>query len=102
MRTLTRLALSAGLVGLVACAPLPPPGVEYVAVAPPRYYRTEVVGVAPGPEFFYVRGHWGWGGNAYVWAPGRWERRPRPRAVWVEGRWRHARGGWYREQGHWR
>jgi len=102
MRILTRLALSAGLVGLAACAPLPPPGAVFVAVAPPGYYRTEVVGVAPGPAYFYIRGYWDWGGNAYVWVPGRWAQRPYPRAVWVAPRWRRARGGWYREEGHWR
>jgi len=34
--------------------------------------------------------------------PGRWEMRPRPRAVWVPGHWRSSRRGWYWIPGHWR
>jgi WXXGXW repeat (2 copies) len=102
MRTITRLALSAGLIGLAACAPLPPPGVLFVAVGPPAYYRPEVVGVAPGPGYVFIRGYWDWQGSAYAWVPGRWEQRPYPHAQWIAPRWRHTREGWYREGGHWR
>ncbi len=102
MRTLTRLALSAGLIGLAACAPLPPAGALFVSVGPPVYYQEDVVGVAPGPDYVFIRGYWDWGGGAYVWVPGRWVERPYANAVWVEPRWRHANAGWYREEGHWR
>ncbi len=102
MRTITRVALSAALVGLAACAPLPPPGAMFVAVGPPAYYQAEAIGVAPGPGYVFVRGYWEWGGAAYRWVPGRWEARPHPRARWEEGRWRRARGGWYWVPGRWR
>jgi len=96
-----RLLWLAGLVGLAACAPLPPPGAVVVEARPPAY-RVEVIPVAPGPGYFWIRGYWGWGAGAYYWVPGRWEMRPRPRAVWVPGRWRAVRRGWYWVPGHWR
>ena len=102
MRTLHRWALSAGLIGLAACAPLPPLGAMFVAVGPPAYYQDDVIGVAPGPDYVFIRGYWGWQGNGYVWVPGRWAERPDPRAQWVQGRWYHSNQGWYREDGHWR
>ena len=100
MRTIKRIALAAGLVALAGCYG-PPAGAVYVRERPPAY-REEVVGVAPGPGYFWIRGYWQWGGAAYQWVPGRWEMRPRPNAVWVEGRWRSAHRGWYWMPGHWR
>jgi len=100
MRTIKRIALAAGLVALAGCYG-PPAGAVYVREGPPAY-REEVVGVAPGPGYFWIRGYWQWGGAAYQWVPGRWEMRPRPNAVWVEGRWRSAHRGWYWMPGHWR
>jgi hypothetical protein len=101
MRTVNRLLLSAGLVGLAACYAPPPPGAVIVAARPPEY-QAEVVGVAPGPNFFWVAGFWEWGGAEYRWVPGRWVVRPYPRAVWVRGHWRGTRNGWYWVPGHWR
>lgn len=101
-KTLLALAFAVGALPFVtACPPPPPPGAVYVRVRPP-VYRTEVVGVAPGPGFVWIRGYHRWDGGAYVWVPGRWERRPQARAVWVEGSWRHNRRGWYWVEGHWR
>ena len=100
MKTIKRIALSAGLVALAACYG-PPPGAVYVAARPPLY-REEVVGVAPGQAYFWIAGYWEWGGAEYRWVPGRWAVRPYPRAVWVPGRWRGARRGWYWVPGHWR
>jgi hypothetical protein len=79
----------------------PPRGAVYVRVAPPAPL-VEVEGVAPGPEFVWIRGYHRWEGERYVWVPGRWERRPRAGAVWVHGEWRHHRNGWYWVEGHWR
>lgn len=100
--------------GLVACAlvaavlltsaclvPAPPPGAVYVRVAPPVPV-VEVEGTAPGPGYVWIHGYHRWSGSAYVWVPGRWERRPHARAVWVHGQWRHHRNGWYWVEGHWR
>ncbi len=105
MKTFRLLALSlagaAALIASTACAPGPPPGAVYVRAAPPRA-QVEVIGTAPGPEFFWIPGYHRWDGRAYIWAPGRWERRPRPGAVWVAGRWVHHRNGWYWREGRWR
>lgn len=100
-----RLALLAGLVGIIACAPLPPPGagVVWVRVGPPPPRREVVIERdRPGPEFIWISGYYRWDGGAYGWVPGRWERRPHTRAAWVPGRWYHEHRGWYWVEGHWR
>ena len=91
---------AAALPLLVAC-PTPPGGVVYVSTGPPPF-RTEYVGVAPGPDHIWVRGFHQWDGVSYVWVPGHFERRPRAGAKWVDGRWRHNRRGWFWVAGHWR
>jgi hypothetical protein len=96
-----RVALASGLVALAACVPMAPPGVYVVAVRPPAY-RREVMGRAPGPDYVFIRGYWTWGGAAYRWVPGHWDRRPYARARWEPGHWRHARRGWYWAPGRWR
>jgi len=105
MRRITTLILAVTAVGalafLTACPPPPPPGVVYIRTRPPAA-TVEVVTIAPGPEFVWIRGYHRWDGAAYVWVPGRWERRPRAGVVWVEGHWRHHRNGWYWIEGHWR
>jgi hypothetical protein len=105
MRKLATLGLILAAIGslsvLTACPPPPPAGVVYVRTRPPVPV-VEVISTAPGPEFVWVRGYHRWEGNTYVWFPGRWERRPRAGAVWVEGAWRHHRNGWYWVEGHWR
>jgi hypothetical protein len=94
-------AAAAGLLLMTACPPPPPPGVVYVRAAPPAA-QIEVVGTAPGPDFLWVRGYHRWDGAAYVWVPGRWERRPHAGAVWVDGHWSHHHNGWYWRDGYWR
>ncbi|CAM2156046.1 Lipoprotein [Pararobbsia alpina] len=36
--------------------------------------RVEVVPVAPGEGFVWVKGHYKWEGGAWVWVPGHWRR----------------------------
>ncbi len=64
--------------------------------------RAEAHRTAPGPGFVWIDGHYRWDGRAYVWSPGRWERRPRANARWMAGRWVHSPRGWYWIEGHWR
>ncbi|HTO86490.1 MAG TPA: YXWGXW repeat-containing protein [Thermoanaerobaculia bacterium] len=85
---------------LSACLVPVPPGVAYVAVAPPAPL-VEVRAVSPGPGYVWIEGSWVWRANAYQWRAGRWERRPHAEAVWVAGSWRHAHQGWYWVDGHW-
>jgi len=57
----------------------PPPG-----EAPPPL-QTEVVTVAPGPEYVWLPGVWVWHGG-WVWGSGHWVIGPHPHAVWFPGR----------------
>ena len=87
---------------LVGCASAPAQGGRvYVRVGPP-VERSEVIVVRPGPDYVYVRGHWGYGGGGYAWVPGRWERPDRAHRRWAEGHWAHDRNGWYWIEGRWR
>ena len=72
-----------------------------VKIAPPRAV-VERRGVAPSRQHVWVSGYHRWDGHAYAWQPGRWEVRPRPRAVWVAPRWQHRRDGYVFVEGHWR
>lgn len=76
-------------------------GVVWVQTAPPRD-RYEERSEAPGPDYIWISGYWVWGGSAYDWTPGHWERRPNRHAKYDRGRWYHGRGGWYRVDGRWR
>ena len=96
---LLAVGLSMALVG--GCVTSAPPGAVFVAAAPPPA-EIEVIGVAPGPDYVWIRGYHTWSGHGYVWNRGRWERRPRAGAVWVDGRWQHHSHGWFWTDGHWR
>ena len=70
--------------------PAPPqtPGPDVVAPPPgmtPPPTPVEVVTVAPGPDYYWVPGYWGWNGG--------W--------VWIGGGWGYGWGGWY-GRGGWR
>lgn len=55
----------------------------------------------PGPQYFWVSGHYVWRGGRYVWVKGHWKKK-RPGYVWVQGHWA-KRGGYYVWiEGHWR
>jgi hypothetical protein len=95
------LLLAAGLVLSLAggCVVYPARAVVY---GPPPPVRAEVVGVAPGPGYFWVRGHWAWRGGGYVWLGGHWARRPGPGSVWIEGHWESRGGNYVYIDGYWR
>lgn len=93
------LLLAAGF--SVACVAVPPPGVAYVRVGPPRAV-VEIRRVAPGPGYVWIEGYHRWDGDTYVWVPGTWERVPAGRRRWVRGRWHSTHGQWYWVEGHWR
>ncbi len=84
---------------LAACAPMV--GGEVVIRTRPPAPRVEVIGVAPGPDYVWIQGHWAWHDNDYGWIGGRWEQRPDRHARWVAGRWQHRHGGWSWTEGHW-
>ena len=72
-----------------------------VKVRPPRAV-VERRGARPSREHVWVSGYHKWDGNAYRWEPGRWDRPPRARAVWVAPRWEHRKGGYVFVDGRWR
>jgi hypothetical protein len=73
-----------------------------VSGPPPADQETDVaVGVAPGPDFVWVGGFWGWGTGGWAWHRGYWGRPPHRGAAWVRphyvnrgGRHVWVRGGW--------
>jgi hypothetical protein len=88
-----------------AAPPPPPPGqeAEIVASEAPPAPISEVIPVAPGPEYFWVGGHWHWNGG-WVWIRGGYQRHPHyhPGAFWEAGHWDRRGGNWVWHDGHWR
>lgn len=70
--------------------------------APPPNAPAEVIGVAPSHRHGWVNGYHQWDGRAYVWVPGHWAVRPRPRVKWSTGHWERNPRGWYWVEGRWR
>ncbi|HEY3935650.1 MAG TPA: hypothetical protein VGL65_13645 [Gemmatimonadales bacterium] len=94
-------AATAALLATAGCSgSISPSGVE-VAIRRPPPRRVEVRTTTPGPGYVWIDGHYAWQGGDYVWVGGRWESPPSPRQHWHAGRWVHARGGWYWQEGHW-
>src|SRR5262245_7356881 len=61
----------------------------------PRY---EQVTVRPGQVF--IRGHWGWQNNQWVWTNGYWESQ-RTGYVWADGYWERRGNSWHWIEGRW-
>ena len=74
---------------------------EYVATNP-GYGPDVAVGIAPGPNYYWVGREYAWRGGAYVEVPGHWAIPPRQGYTWVAGSWSHGRRGYHWNQGHWR
>src|SRR6476620_11730517 len=99
-----------GLILLLACGELafmtgcvtqPVPAATVCVPQAPPPPQVEVIAPAPGPEYVWLNGHWGWNGG-WTWAPGRWEPRPRAHASLVPGHWEHDRHGYVYHQHYWR
>ena len=82
-------AVSAPAGYAVVTAPQAPP--------PPR---VEVVPPSPGPQYFWINGHWRFEGGSYVWVPGYWEGH-RQHEIWVPAHWVRQGGVWRYVGGHW-
>jgi hypothetical protein len=51
--------------------------------------------MAPGPDYLWAPGYWGWGPDGYYWVPGYWVEAPYVGALWTPGYWGYG-GGFYR------
>ena len=69
---------------------IPAAGYEQRTVAPVSY-----------SDSVWVNGYYGWGGNDWVWAPGRWVQRPRRDLVWNDPRYYVSDGRRYWRSGYW-
>jgi WXXGXW repeat (2 copies) len=90
---------------VVPGAPPPFPGgqIEVIANEAPPAPIFEAIPIAPGPDFFWIGGHWHWN-HGWVWLNGRFDRHPHfhPGGGWEAGHW-DRRGGHYAwTEGHWR
>ena len=77
---------------------------EFVVEAAPPAPIVETYGPAPGPDYFFISGHWGWADGQWVWTRGYWGRHPHWHAGggWVGGRWDRRGNGYVWREGHWR
>lgn len=98
---LVLLALAFCITASACATAAPRRGRVYAAYRPPPA-RVEVVSVAPGPHYVWVKGHYRWAGRAYAWLPGRWTRPARGYRAWQPGHWAHDRHGWFYVEGRWR
>lgn len=76
------------------------PNYVMVEQQPPADLTEEIV-ESPGPDYIWLRGHWRYD-NGWVWARGRWERRPHAEAVWEPGYWGHKHHHYVWVGGYWR
>ena len=74
----------------VATAPQPPPAL-------PDYEQP----AAPGDDYLWTPGYWGYASSGYYWVPGVWAQAPYEGALWTPGYWgwAHNHYGFYR--GYW-
>ena len=69
---------------------IPAAGYEQRTVAPVSY-----------SDSVWVNGYYGWGGNDWVWVPGRWVQRPRRDLAWNDPRYYVSDGRRYWRSGYW-
>jgi hypothetical protein len=95
------LLMGAGLAGcIVAPRPYHPYRQPAVVVAAPPAPQTEVMVPAPGPNYFWVPGHWAWTGERHQWIRGHWEGQ-RAGYRWEQHNWVREGKGWREAPGHW-
>jgi hypothetical protein len=100
------LAFGSGCVVAVRPAPVVytesgEPGEVVVNQEPPAPV-TEVVGVAPGPGFFWVGGYYHWYGNRWGWRAGHYEHPPHAGARWYGPRYTYRGNARIYVRGYWR
>jgi hypothetical protein len=74
-----------------------------VAPEAPPAPMMETIPIAPGPDYFWIGGHWHWN-HGWVWLAGHYDRHPHfhEGAGWEAGHWDHHGGNYVWVEGHWR
>ncbi len=68
---------------------------------PPADHPDDTPAPAPGPDFFFVPGHYApTAGDRLAWTPGFWAR-IQPGWDWIPARWVRRPNGWDFREGHW-
>jgi hypothetical protein len=67
---------------------------------PPADHPVDKPSAPPGPDFFYIPGHFAPDGDQLRWKPGFWSR-SQPGWDWIPVRWVHRASGWEFRAGHW-
>jgi hypothetical protein len=94
-RKLLSIALAAAiLIGAAGC------GVEGGWVETQPGDVTYVRPASPGADYIWIDGDWVWGGGAYSWHEGHWDR-PRAGHVWAGGHWENGGHGYRWHRGRW-
>lgn len=70
------------------------------ADGPPADHPDDTPGAAPGPNYFYVPGHYTPDGDRLAWTNGFWAKE-QPGWDWVPARWVRRPGGWTYRDGYW-
>ena len=71
-----------------------------IGEAPPAV-RFETYGAAPGADFVWMPGYYGWRGGSYLWIGGSWGRPPVVGLGWIEPRYVGVWGHYYFQPGRW-
>ncbi len=75
-------------------------GVRHRRTGPPADHPNDVPGVAPGPDYFYIAGHYVPDGDQVTWKPGFWAK-VQPGWDWSPARWVRRPDGWDFRPGSW-
>ena len=73
---------------------------DWRQAGPPADHPADKVGVAPGPDFFFIPGQYVPDGDGLAWRAGFWSRAQRG-WDWVPARWVRRADGWGYREGHW-
>ncbi|MDR3637124.1 MAG: hypothetical protein P4L84_25195 [Isosphaeraceae bacterium] len=77
-----------------------PAPTDWRVAGPPAEEPEETPGPAPGPNSFYVPGHYTPDGDRLAWTPGFWAD-GQPGWDWIPARWVRRPNGWDYREGYW-
>jgi len=81
-------------------APAPQQQIAMIATTEPPLPRVESVPISPGPNYFWIGGHWKWEAGQYLWVPGYWEA-SRAGWYWIPAHWVRDGPTWRYASGYW-